>query len=63
MSGALIWCGAVYRKLGAPDDVAQRDQILRDQILEYSRAEMCRDIFGIFHIVFNKNQYLTRMKK
>jgi hypothetical protein len=28
-----------------------------------SRAEMCRDIFGIFHIVFNKNQYLTRMNK
>jgi hypothetical protein len=21
-----------------------------------SKAEMCRDIFGIFHIVFNKNQ-------
>jgi hypothetical protein len=55
MSGALIWCGAVYRKLGTPDDVAQRDQIL-----EYSRAEMCRDIFGIFHIVFNKNQYLKK---
>jgi len=58
MSGALIWCGAVYRKLDTPDDVAQRDQIL-----EYSRAEMCRDIFGIFHIVFNKNQYLTLKKR
>jgi hypothetical protein len=23
---------------------------------------MCRDIFGIFHIVFNKNQYLTLKK-
>jgi hypothetical protein len=28
MSGALIWCGAVHQKLGTPDDVAQRDQIL-----------------------------------
>jgi len=28
MSGALIWCGVVHRKLGTPDDVAQRDQIL-----------------------------------
>ena len=28
MSGALIWCGAVHRKLGTPDDVAQLDQIL-----------------------------------
>ena len=24
----LIWCGAVYQKLGTPGDVAQRDQIL-----------------------------------
>jgi len=28
MSGSLIWCGAVHRKIGTPDDVAQRDQIL-----------------------------------
>ena len=28
MSWSLIWCGAVPRKIGTPDDVAQRDQIL-----------------------------------
>jgi hypothetical protein len=58
MSGALIWCGAVHRKLGTPDD--WRNGIKSWNI---SRAEMCRDIFGIFYIVFNKNQYLTCMKK
>jgi hypothetical protein len=58
MSGSLIWCGAVYRKLGTPDDVAQRDQIL-----EYFKGwDVSRYIWYFSNCFFFK-QYPTLVKK
>jgi len=59
MSRFVIWCYAVYRELGTPGDVAQRDQIL-----EYFKGwDVSGYIWYFSNCFFFKNNILLSWKK